>query len=50
MREFEPFVERILGESVKPYENLYARMDEMEEHKNNRFKVLLVPYIVRFTA
>lgn len=35
---------------MKPYKNLHARMDDIEECVNNRLRKLLVPDFARFIA
>lgn len=35
-KKINPFMDRIVVESIKIYENLHARMNDMEEHVNDK--------------
>lgn len=49
-KKLNPFIDRIIVEALKPYENLYMRMAYMDERMNNRLRELLVPDLARFTT
>lgn len=46
-KEFKPFMDRVVDEALKLYENLHAWMDNMEEHINNRLRELLILDLAR---
>lgn len=37
-KEFKLFVNRVVIEALKPYKNLHARMDDMEEHMTDKLR------------
>lgn len=47
-REFKPFVERVVVEALKLYENIHVRMNNMEEQVNNRLWELSILDLARF--
>lgn len=49
-KEFMLFIDKIMDEDIKPYVNLYASMDDMEERVNNRLRELSILDFAIFMA
>lgn len=49
-KEFKPFVDRTMAKAIKTYENLHARMYDIEERVKNRLKELSIIDFTNFMA
>lgn len=49
-QKFKPFMDWVVEDALKPYENLHAWINDMEEWANNRLRELSIPNLLRFTT
>lgn len=49
-KDFKPFVDRVVAEALKLYENLNVCIYNMEELVNDKLKELSIPNLARFNT
>lgn len=48
--QFNPFVDEIVDEAIRPFQSIHTRMDHMEEIINKRLDALSLPCIAKLMA
>lgn len=43
-------MDKVVTEALKPYENLYARIDDIEKRVNNKLRELSIIGLARFSV